>query len=376
MDIETVRVQTKNAQYDIHIAEGVLGQAGALLAPLLHRPTLAIVTDANVARFHLDTLVTSLKNSGIATHVITLPAGEETKSFANLEALTDELLSHGVERNDMIAALGGGVIGDLTGFAAAILKRGCRFAQIPTTLLAQVDSSVGGKTAINAGAGKNLIGAFKQPDIVLSDLTVLDTLAPRDFAAGYAEIVKYGIIHDRAFFDWLTAEADLRDPGASAARKRAIKRSCEIKAKIVGRDEHEHAERALLNYGHTFGHALEAACGFGDRLLHGEGVAIGMVLAARFAEMIGHCEPGVGDKLAAHLRDVGLPTRTGDIAAGRDFSIDELMGHMSKDKKVEAGAITLILPETIGRASIVRDVDGAQIKQFWQSEIAGTVPTS
>lgn len=369
MTSHIVQVETTSAQYEIHIGSDALARAGEMLTPHLTRPILTIVTDENVANLHLQTLQDALADASIMSHVITLSAGEETKSFAQLEDLTQQLIALGIERNDLIAAFGGGVVGDLTGFAASILKRGCRYAQIPTTLLAQVDSSVGGKTAINVPAGKNLIGAFKQPEIVISDISVLSTLPARERAAGYAEIVKYGVIHDSAFFDWLESDAKLLTTPTPDAFAHAIARSCEIKAAIVGKDEFERGDRALLNYGHTFGHALEAACTYDGRLLHGEGVAIGMVLAAQFAERIAYCAPGIAERLETHLRSSGLPVRPQNIPNAPLFTADDLMAHMAKDKKVEAGAITLILPKAMGRARIVRDLSATDLNAFWVDTI-------
>ncbi len=289
---ETVAVALGNRSYDIHIGEGLLNEAGRIIRPLLKRPLAAIVTDANVAQHHLARLEASLAASGIAAKAIILPAGEKTKSFSRLAETCDALLAAGIERRDKVIALGGGVIGDLTGFAAAILRRGVDFIQIPTSLLAQVDSSVGGKTGINSAHGKNLIGAFHQPVAVIADTSLLDTLPKRELAAGYAEVAKYGLLGDAPFFEWLEGAAPAILRGDSQARIHAIRKCCEAKAKIVAEDETETGVRALLNLGHTFGHALEAATGYSGRLLHGEGVAIGMVQAFRFSERQKLCAAG------------------------------------------------------------------------------------
>ena len=281
MTLETVHIPLLGRAYDVVIGPDLLAQSGAHIAPLLRRPRLAVVADAHVAGLHLETLRAGLAPQGIEISVLELPRGEATKSWAYLEQTVEWLLDQNVERGDMVAAFGGGVIGDLVGFAAAVLRRGVRFVQLPTSLLAQVDSSVGGKTGINAPQGKNLIGAFHQPSLVLADTSLLGTLTERDFLAGYGEVVKYGLLGDAAFFEWLEGQGPALARGDMTARVAAVKRSVEMKADIVLRDEKEAGDRALLNLGHTFGHALEAATGYSDRLLHGEGVAIGCALAFR-----------------------------------------------------------------------------------------------
>src|SRR5436190_5098293 len=333
---DTVSVDLGNRTYDIHIGENLLQEGGRLIAPLLNRPFTAIVTDENVARHHLKTLEASLAAAGIKSVAIILPAGEKTKSFAALADLCEQLLGVGVERRDKIIAFGGGVIGDLAGFAAAILRRGVEFIQIPTTLLAQVDSSVGGKTGINSAHGKNLIGAFLQPIKVLADTSLLETLPRRELAAGYAEVAKYGLLGDLSFFEWLEANADILLRGDAQARAYAIHQSCSAKAAIVAEDETEQGVRALLNLGHTFGHALEAATGYSNRLLHGEGVAIGMVQAFRFSEHLKHCKPGTADRVAKHLKAAGLPTHMNDIK-GPLPPIADLVAIMKQDKKAQSG---------------------------------------
>ena len=364
-DIVSVNLGTRT--YDIHIGENLLAETGRHIAPLLNRPFTAIVTDENVARHHLKTLEASLAASGIEFVSIVLSPGEKTKSFAELASLCEKLLAAGVERRDKIIALGGGVIGDLAGFAAAILRRGIDFIQIPTTLLAQVDSSVGGKTGINTAHGKNLIGAFLQPVKVLADTSLLATLAPRELAAGYAEVAKYGLLGDLSFFEWLEANAALLMRGDAQARSFAIHKSCGAKAAIVAEDETEQGVRALLNLGHTFGHALESATGYGNRLLHGEGVAIGMVQAFRFSERLKHCKPGTADRVAGHLKSVGLPTHTSDIE-GSLPSIADLVAIMRQDKKAQSGKLTFILARRIGEAFIAKNVSDHDVTTFLQED--------
>ncbi|MDE1174804.1 MAG: 3-dehydroquinate synthase [Parvibaculaceae bacterium] len=358
---KTVRVELGDRAYDILVGPGLVGRAGALAAPLLRRKRVAIVTDAHVAAHHLDTLKASLDGAGIRHDSVILPPGEQTKCFSILESLMGDLLQMGLERGDMLIAFGGGVIGDLTGFAASILKRGIDFIQIPTTLLSQVDSSVGGKTGINTPQGKNLVGTFYQPRLVLADTDVLKTLPMREFLAGYAEVVKYGLIADRAFFDWLETSLDALKAGDQAARIEAIETSCRWKAKIVAQDEREGGVRALLNLGHTFGHALEAATGFSsDRLVHGESVAIGMVLAFDLSARLGLCPGQDAMRMRRHLERAGLPTRLDQVAGGLPdaHALIELMGH---DKKAVDGRLTFILARGIGEAFITQDVSHADL---------------
>ncbi len=354
--------------YNIHVGAGLIQQLGTLMKPVLARDFAVIVTDENVAPLHLEAAQTALAEAGVRTEAIILPAGERTKCFAELENLTGQLLDLGVERDDTVIALGGGVIGDLTGFAASILRRGVRFAQVPTTLLAQVDSSVGGKTAINVSQGKNLIGAFYQPQIVIADVGVLETLPRRELLAGYAEVVKYGALGDADFFDWLEVNGPaLLGTGAEALamRTEAVARSCATKAKIVAEDERESGVRALLNLGHTFGHALEAATGYSDKLIHGEGVALGMGLAFDLSSKLGFTSGQDGARLRAHLEAVGLKAH---LAALDDrFSVDELMGHMAQDKKVSAGQMNLVLARKIGDAFVERGVDETAIRSVWEA---------
>lgn len=355
--------------YDILIEEGALDRAADHLARFARNGRLVVITDDNVAATQLPRLETALAKGGIAIEPIVLPSGEGTKSWRFLEVLLDRLLDLEIERSDHIVALGGGVIGDLVGFAAAILKRGCRFVQIPTTLLAQVDSSVGGKTAINSRAGKNLIGAFHQPAFVLIDPSTLDTLPERETRAGYAEVIKYGLIDDPAFFAWCEANGAALLSGDRAARAQAIETSVRAKAAIVADDERETTgRRALLNLGHTFGHALEAETGFSDTLLHGEGVAAGMALAFRFSARQGLCNPEESDRVTAHLRAVGLPhdLPTAHVRA----SGDALVAHMLHDKKMAGGKLPFLLARGIGQSFLAQDVDLADVAAFLEEERA------
>lgn len=358
----TIPVALGARSYDVRIEPGLLTRAGELLAPLSRGRPMPIVTDANLAE-HCETLVASLAAAGVSAPVLTLPAGESTKSWAQLEALTDWLLEQGVVRSDQVIALGGGVIGDLVGFATSILKRGCNFVQIPTTLLAQVDSSVGGKTAINSRAGKNLIGAFHQPSVVLIDPQVLDSLPQRELRAGYAEVAKYGLIDDAGFFAWCEANASALFAGDPDARAWAIGHSVAAKARIVAADERETTgTRALLNLGHTFGHALEAETGFSDKLLHGEAVAAGMALAFAFSAQQGLCPAADAERVAAHLRAVGLPD--GLAAAGVTADGATLVGHMLHDKKMEGSTLPFLLARGIGQTYLDKTVDLEKVAAF------------
>jgi 3-dehydroquinate synthase len=352
---ETVRVPLGTRAYDVRIGSGLLDRAGDEIAPLLTRPRVAVLSDRNVAGLHLDRLRAGLASAGVAMTALDLPPGEGTKSWPHLERAVDWLLSERIERRDVVVAFGGGVIGDLAGFAAAILRRGVRFVQIPTSLLAQVDSSVGGKTGINAAQGKNLVGAFHQPSLVLADVGLLDSLPPRDLLAGYGEVVKYGLLGDAAFFDWLEANGPALAAGDAAARQYAVRRSVEMKAEIVARDETEQGDRALLNLGHTFCHALEAATGYSDRLLHGEGVAIGGALAFETSARLGLCAQEEPSRLRAHLRAMGMKTDLGDIP-GDLPDADGLLRLMAQDKKVVDGRLRFILARGIGRAFVAGDV--------------------
>ncbi|ANI77092.1 MULTISPECIES: 3-dehydroquinate synthase [Sphingobium] len=365
-----VRVALDARSYDIVIEQDALGRAGEHLARYARNGRLVVVTDANVAKAQLPRLEGALRAVGIAVEPIILPAGEQTKSWRHLEQLLDQLLTLEVERGDHVVALGGGVIGDLVGFAASILKRGCHFIQLPTTLLAQVDSSVGGKTAINARAGKNLVGSFYQPSLVLIDPSTLDSLPRRETRAGYAEVVKYGLIDDPDFFAWCETEGARLLAGDRAAREFAIERSVQAKAAIVADDERETSgRRALLNLGHTFGHALEADTGFSDRLLHGEGVAAGMALAFRYSARLGLCAPDDAERVTEHLKAVGLPYDlasahvTGDGAA--------LVAHMLHDKKMAAGTLPFLLARGIGQTFLSKDVVLADVAAFLDEDRAG-----
>lgn len=365
---ETVRVELGDRGYDILVGDGLIHRAGLLLKPLLPRPRAVIVTDARVATLHLAALEDSLRAAAIESDAIVLEPGEETKSFAVLTKLLDDLLARKVERSDMILAFGGGVIGDIAGFAASILRRGVDFIQIPTTLLAQVDSSVGGKTGINSGHGKNLIGSFHQPRLVLADTRLLATLPERERRAGYAEVVKYGLIDDANFFTWLEQNGARVLAGDSAALVHAITACCRSKARIVAEDERESGRRALLNLGHTFAHALEAEFGYGGRLLHGEAVAVGMQLAFDLSVRLGLCPTADAERLRRHLAATGLASTIG--ALGRSLDPDILIGHMAQDKKVQEGRVTFILAEGIGRAVLRRDVPHDALRDVLEQSVA------
>ncbi len=356
---DTVSVDLPGRAYDVRIGPGLIGQAGAEIAPLLKRPRVAVVTDETVGGLHLDSLRAGLSAAGIEMTSLALPAGEATKGWPELSRTVDWLLAQKVERRDVVVAFGGGVIGDLVGFAAAILRRGVRFVQIPTTLLAQVDSSVGGKTGINSVHGKNLIGAFHQPSLVLADTDALDSLPARDFLAGYGEVAKYGLLGDAVFWEWLERMGPQIAGGDAEARIAAVRRSVEMKAEIVIRDETEQGDRALLNLGHTFGHALEAATGYSDRLLHGEGVAIGCALAFELSARLGLCSQEEPSRVRAHLRAMGMRTDLSDIP-GDLPDAEGLLRLMAQDKKVVDGRLRFILVRGIGEAFVANDVpDGA-----------------
>ncbi|WP_415920400.1 3-dehydroquinate synthase [Tateyamaria sp. SN6-1] len=352
---ETVHVPLGDRAYDVVIGPGLLPEAGALIAPLLPRPRVAVVTETRVAEAHLEALRAGLAAAGIEMEALVLPPGEATKGWPHLQEVVEWLLAQKIERQDVVVALGGGVIGDLVGFAAAVLRRGVRYVQVPTSLLAQVDSSVGGKTAINSPRGKNLIGAFHQPALVLADTSVLDTLTRRDFLAGYGEVMKYGLLGDASFFEWLEVNAPAMAEGDMALRVAAVKRSVEMKAEIVTRDETEQGDRALLNLGHTFCHALEAATGYSDRLLHGEGVAIGCGLAFSLSARLGLCPQEDPSRVFAHLDAMGMKRDLSDIPGDLpdDAALLDLMG---QDKKVVAGTLNFILARGIGAAFVTSDV--------------------
>jgi 3-dehydroquinate synthase len=364
----TVRVALAERSYDIAIGRGLLSGLGQRIAALRPGTAAAIVTDETVAQLHAPAAEAALAAAGIRATRITVPPGESSKSWPHLERVCDALLAARIERRDLVVALGGGVVGDLAGFAAAIVRRGLDYVQVPTSLLAQVDSSVGGKTAIDARLGKNLIGAFHQPILVIADTAVLDTLPEREFRAGYAEVAKYGLINDAAFFAWL--EANWRDVFAGGpAREHAIAVSCRAKAAIVARDERETGDRALLNLGHTFGHAFEAAAGYSDRLLHGEAVGLGMALAFAFSARLGLLPQQEADRVTAHLAGVGLPTRVSQVT-GEAPSLERIMELIAQDKKVQRGTLTFILARGIGQSFIAPDVDAAEVRAFLAHKLA------
>lgn len=367
--LQSVPVALGQRSYDILIGEGLLAQAGSRIAALRPGARTAILTDGRVARLHLDALETGLNEAGINHFAIIVPPGEASKSWHGVESVVDSVLAGRLERGDLLIALGGGVIGDLAGFAAAIALRGIDFIQIPTTLLAQVDSSVGGKTGINTRQGKNLVGAFHQPLLVLADTATLRTLPAREVKAGYAEIVKYGLIDDPDFFDWLEVNAPAVLSGDGLARQQAIARSCAAKARVVAADEREGGRRALLNLGHTFGHALEVLCNYDPaRLIHGEGVAIGMALAHRFSHHLGHCSGPDVNRVLAHLEALGLPANISDIE-GFTPDVDALVAAMQQDKKVQRGSLTFILTRGIGQSFIARNIPEDALRAFLSSTL-------
>ncbi|MBP2484759.1 3-dehydroquinate synthase [Rhizobium leguminosarum] len=367
--IRTVHVPLGERAYDILIGPGLIARAGAEIATRLKGRKAAVVTDENVAPLYLKALVASLDEAGIASAEVVLPAGEKTKSFEHLITACDKVLEARVERNDYVIALGGGVIGDLSGFAAGIVRRGVRFVQVPTSLLSQVDSSVGGKTGINSRHGKNLIGVFHQPDLVLADTDVLNSLSAREFRAGYAEVAKYGLIDKPDFFAWLEANWKAVFTGGSA-RIEAIAASCQAKADVVVADERENGQRALLNLGHTFGHALEAATAYdSSRLVHGEGVSIGMVLAHEFSARMNLASPDDARRVERHLKEVGLPTRISDIP-GDLPPAETLMDAIAQDKKVKSGKLTFILTRGIGQSFVADDVPASEVISFLREKHA------
>jgi 3-dehydroquinate synthase len=365
----TVNVALGDRAYDIVIGRDVLASLGTRIAALRPGARVAIVTQRAVAQFHLEATKAALAAAGVqASEVIVETGGEAAKSFEHFEWVCEQLVERRIERNDVVVALGGGVIGDLAGFAASVVRRGVDYVQVPTTLLAQVDSSVGGKTAINSRQGKNLIGAFYQPILVLADTAVLDTLPPREFRAGYAEVAKYGLLGDAAFFTWL--EANQKDIFAGgAARDHAIATSCRMKAEIVARDERETGDRALLNLGHTFGHAFEAGAGFSQRLLHGEAISLGMSMALEFSARHQLMPMTEAERAIRHLAVSGLPTRLNEVEGGLP-ALDTLMDLIAQDKKVKRGKLTFILARGIGRAFIAPDVDRHDVRAFLAGKLA------
>lgn len=373
MSTRRIHVDLAGRSYDIAIGPGLLDQAGALCRPLLAAPKVTIVSDETVAPLYGARLAASFAKAGVQTTTVTVPAGESSKQFAAFGRLMEALLDQKPDRKTTLVALGGGVVGDLTGFAAAVLLRGVDFIQVPTTLLAQVDSSVGGKTGINTRHGKNLVGAFYQPRLAVADTDVLDTLPRRELLAGYAEVAKYGLIDDPAFFDWCEANGPAVLAGDAAKRTHAIEQSCLAKARIVAADERETTDlRALLNLGHTFGHALEAETGFGSHLLHGEAVGAGMAMAFDLSARLGLCPPADAERVRRHLGAVGLPVRLRAIGGDnrRTWTADRLIDHMRGDKKAEAGKLTFVLARGIGKAFVSREVDEGKLRGLLDDAIA------
>jgi 3-dehydroquinate synthase len=367
----TVRVDLGARGYDIHVGRGLLANAAALIRPVLKQPRVFIVTDSNVAPLYLAKLESILKADGIRCDHIVAPAGEGSKDFACLASVLDAMLAAKCERSTMVVALGGGVVGDLAGFAASILLRGVDFIQIPTTLLSQVDSSVGGKTGINTKAGKNLVGTFHQPRLVLADTDVLASLPRRELLAGYAEVAKYGLINDKPFWEWLEKNGGGLNATAHALLQHCIVTSCKAKAKIVGEDERESGARALLNLGHTFGHAFEAETGYGDALLHGESVALGMVIAFDLSARLGLAPQEDAIRVRDHLSGVGLPVAAPKIGQHGPITTARLIEHMGQDKKVKDGAITFILARGIGQAFTTADVPAAKLQETLTAALKG-----
>ena len=367
--IETLRVELGERSYDIIVGADLIAQAAERIVPVLKRPRVVIITDENVAPIYLEPLMASLQGANVQCDAITVPAGEQSKSFAQFEKLCESVLELKVERSTTLIALGGGVIGDLVGYAAASVLRGMPFIQVPTTLLSQVDSSVGGKTGINTRHGKNLVGAFCQPKLVLADTAALNTLDHRQLMAGYAEVVKYGLIDDPDFFEWLERHAQALIDGDMDKRRRAILASCAAKARVVAEDELESGKRALLNLGHTFGHALEAETGYGGALLHGEAVAIGTVMAFDLSQRLGLCSGQDRGRLTAHFSALKLPM---DLAAldTAEWTTDKLMDHMSRDKKVENGKLAFVLARGIGGVFITRDVADKDVRALLDDWLA------
>ncbi len=366
--MKKISVNLPQTQYDIHIGAGLLTHCGEKILPLMKRKFAAIVSDENVAGLYGAKLQNALKQSGIESVLITVEAGEGSKSWPVLEQVVEELLDAKVERDDVVIALGGGVIGDLVGFASNILRRGVRFVQMPTSLLAQVDSSVGGKTGINSKSGKNLIGAFHQPQMVICDTDVLQTLPEREFLAGYGEVAKYGLLGDAAFFDWLDDNHNSIRALEQDAIEHMIGHCCQMKADIVARDEKERGDRALLNLGHTFGHALESATGYSARLLHGEGVAIGCGLAFELSEKLGYCAKGTNERVRAHFQKMGMMSEISAIS-GEALDPQVLMNAMYQDKKVQNGALTFILAHDIGKSFVARGVDPQAALDIWEAAL-------
>lgn len=360
---QDIHVALPERGYHVHVGAGLLGDAGQLIAAATSARKVAIISDRHVAPLYLEPVAAAARAAGLAVVDLVLEPGEQTKCFATLERVLNFLLHNAIERNDVVLALGGGVIGDLSGFAASILRRGVGFVQCPTTLLALVDSSVGGKTAIDTAHGKNLVGSFYQPALVIADLATLDTLPARELRAGYAEVAKYGLINDAPFFAWCENNGSAVLGGDSAARLRAVATSIAAKARIVVADERENGERALLNLGHTFGHALEAATGYGERLLHGEAIAIGMCLAFALSAELGLAPAADAKRVETHFASVGLPTAISDIP-GPALALDDIVAHMMHDKKRIAGVLTLVLARGIGQSFLTREVTPERLRAF------------
>jgi 3-dehydroquinate synthase len=369
-NFETLKVELGERSYDIHIGSELLSQAGELIKPVIRSRRVIIVTDENVAPLYLAALEKSLAEAGLNSDSIVLPAGEQTKSISHFEDLIDQILAMKIDRKVALIALGGGVVGDLTGYAAASVLRGIDFVQVPTTLLAQVDSSVGGKTGINTRHGKNLIGAFYQPRLVLADIDTLDSLPQREILAGYAEVAKYGLINDPEFFSWLEEAGPELCQGNKDHRRKAVLISCKSKADIVAEDETEQGIRALLNLGHTFGHTLEAETGFSDTLLHGESVGLGICMAFDLSAHLGLCSDLDATRVRDHFAGVGLPTRPTDIK-NTPWNADALLDHMLSDKKVEDGKVTFILAKGIGKSFVARDIDMADARLIVENSVKG-----
>jgi len=366
---ERVALALGERSYDILIGPGLIDDAGAQIAERLDTPRAYLISDANVAPLYGDRLAASLRSAGIDNQAIVLPSGEATKSFGQFEALIEDLLGRGVERATTLVALGGGVVGDIVGFAAATLLRGINYVQVPTTLLAQVDSSVGGKTAINAGHGKNLVGSFYQPRLVVADTDTLDSLPRRELLAGYAEVAKYGLLGDADFFTWLESNGARLLAGDVQSRLHAVAHSCRMKAAIVGVDEREQGQRALLNLGHTFAHALEAETGFGEALLHGEAVAVGIALAFDLSARLKLCPPDDAERVRRHFAAIGLPAGLPPLPSGR-WRADRLIDLMGRDKKVQRGRLVFVLARAIGDAFVARDVALPDVEAVLERAIA------
>ena len=365
--IHKIHIGLQENSYDILIGRHLFADVLEDIRPIIENRHLIIISDAQVAKLHLEAVEAALRPHVRRLNSATVPAGEASKSFASFEKLINEILALNIDRRALIVALGGGVVGDLAGFVAASLLRGIDFIQVPTSLLAQVDSSVGGKTGINTSAGKNLVGAFYQPKLVLADIEMLSSLPLRELKAGYAEIVKYGLLGDAEFFDWLEINAGAILAGDPNKLAEAVRISCQAKADIVARDEKEQGQRALLNLGHTFAHALEAEAGYDGRLLHGEAVACGLRLAFGFSRHLGLCSGQDEMRVAAHLSGLGLPSRLADLPVIADMSDDQMIAHMRKDKKARDGKLTFILVNSIGNAFVEHEVDEPALRDFLES---------